>query len=62
MLSKTNITLKIKTEKGQKNFDILGKETVQQVRINLKAKMFEICFEGNDPDFLLKTSQFVFSV
>ena len=62
LYSKSDIVLKIKTEKGVKNISIVGKNKIQRVRIAIKAKMFEICFEGNGADFLIKTAQFVFAV
>lgn len=62
LCSKADISLKVKTEKGEKTFKILGKDKIQRVRINLKAKMFEISFEGSGAEFLLKTAQFIFAV
>lgn len=62
LYSKSDITLKVTTEKRCKRISITGKDKIQRVRIGLKAKMFEICFEGNNADFLIKTAQFVFAV
>ena len=62
LLTLTDLNLKITTDKGEKTFKVYGKNKVQRVRVNLKSKIFEISFTGDNSNFLLKTTQFVFAL
>lgn len=61
LFSKYDCIVIVKTDDIEKAYKIKGKEQMQSIRINIKAKKFSITFESNFK-FDLKPPQFVFSV
>lgn len=62
LICSQNCKMVVKTENTTKVFNIVGSEKLKTLRINIKAKQFEIIFESSFSNFLLKPPQFTFSV
>lgn len=48
--SKSPCTIVIKTEKETKNFEVLGKETSQRIKLNMIGEQIEVSFKSNNSE------------
>ena len=62
LISKTDCTLIVSTDKTSKEYPIKADENLQRVRINLTGKFFSFKFLSTSENPYISTPQFVFNV